>query len=80
MSQENLRILTLKALKAVLTNGSGGARGKLTPFNLFTALPCSVRGAVTGEVIPHGVTHSPVETGVDLMERKQVKSITQCPL
>lgn len=58
-------------MRAGLTDSSGRAGRQLTPFHLLTALPCSVGGAVTDEIVPHGVTHSPVETGVDLMKRKQ---------
>lgn len=68
-------ILTFKTLRKGLTNGSSRAGKQLTPFHLLTAPPCSVRGAVANEVIPHGVTHSPVETGVDLMQRRQNQSI-----
>lgn len=68
----HVNTLTLKALKAGLTNSRGRAGRQLTPFHLLAALPCSVGGAVTDEIVPHGITHSPVETGVDLMKRKQL--------
>jgi len=57
----------------VLTNSRVGAGRPLTPLHLLAALPCSVGGAVTDEIVPHGVTHSSIETGVDLMERKHPK-------
>lgn len=66
-----LRPLTLKALKHGLTHSSGWAGRQPTPFHLLAAPPCGIGGAVTDEVVPHGVTHSPVETGVDLVRRKQ---------
>lgn len=68
-----LSTLTFKALWAVLANSSGRAGRQLTPFHLLTTLACSVGGAVTDEVIPHGVTYSRVETGVDLRERNKPK-------
>lgn len=67
----HLRLLTLKALKHGLTHSSGWAGRQLTPFHLLAAPPCGIGGAITDEVVPHGVTHSPVEAGVDLMRRKQ---------
>lgn len=71
-----LRKLTLKALRAGLTNSCGGAGRQLAPFHLLAALPCRVRGAVAEEVVPHGVTHTAVEAGVDLMKTKWPRAIS----
>lgn len=64
--------LTLEAPRGLLACGGGGTGRQLTPFHLLTALPCRVGGAVTGEVIPHGVAHAAIETGVNLQERKKL--------
>lgn len=64
---QDLRILTPKALRVWLTNCSSRTRGELTPFHLLTALPCSVGRAVADKIVPHGVTHSTIETRIDLL-------------
>lgn len=70
-----IRLLTFKTLREGLTHCSSWAGRQLAPFHLLTAPPCSVGGAVANEIIPHGVTHSPVKTGVHLMQRRQYQLI-----
>lgn len=65
-----MRTLTFKALGVRVTRGIGWAGRQLTPFHLLAAPPGSVWGAVTDEIVPHGITQPSVEAGVDLTRRE----------
>lgn len=65
-----VKTLTFKALGIRMTCGRGWAGRQLTPFHLLAVSPSSVWGAVTDEIVPHGITQPSVEAGVDLARRE----------
>lgn len=62
-------VLTVESLSVCETPCSNRTWGKLTPLQLLTAPPCCVRRATAGEIIPHGVTHTAIQTG-DYLQNK----------
>lgn len=62
-------LLTVESLSVCETPRRNRARGKLTPLQLLTAPPCCVWRATAGEIVPHGVTHTAIQTGVHLQNK-----------
>lgn len=64
--------LTVKALTVCLTYGSGWTWRQLTPSDFLTALPCCVGWTAAGEFIPHGVTHTAIQTRIVLEKTSEI--------